>query len=235
MISPTVRMHGFDSPSFATLCTLAARRDTTSRHEVHLLHEAGHVLAVVDSVEGHIAAPFTALTDAADAARALRAERQADRAIVADVASLRTTVAKSEATVTGKLTQPGLMLLMQQTFRDCSGVVADPPLPSLDGWRALEQRLRDAGDGAFVLAAGTAPHWPIALRGRLEAGAIVEVTDLPAPAVAVLPALYGLPALLGERLAVSLLTSYDDLAATFDAADVGRAILDRLGEPVELS
>ena len=235
MISPTVRMHGFDSPSFANLCALAARRDTTSRHEVHLLHDAGQVLAVVDSVEGRLSPSFTTVADPADAARMLRAERQADRAIVADIAALRTTVARAEATVSGGLSQPGLMLLMQQAFRDCAGVVTEPPLPSLDGWRALEARLRAAGDGAFVLAAGTAPDWPIALRGRLESGDIVGVTDLPAAAVAVLPALYGMPALLGERLALALVTSYDDLSAAFGAADVGSAILDLLSESVELS
>lgn len=235
MISASVRMHDFDSPSFTNLCALAARRDTARKHEVHLLHDAGRVLAVVDTIDGPVTPPFTTVSDAAGAARELRAARAADRAVVADAAALRATVAQAEATVTQAMTQPALILRMQQAFRDCAGVVADPPLPSLDGWRALEQRLRDAGDGVFVLAAGTAPDWPIALCGRLVAGDIVEVTDLSAPAVAVLPALYGIPALLGERLAVALVTSYDDLEATLGAADVGRAILERLSGPVELS
>src|SRR4051812_1798433 len=195
-------MHGFDSPSFATLCALAARRDTASRHEVHLLHDAGKVIAVVDTVDGPRTVPGEPMTDAGATARQLRREHGADRAIVADAAVVRSALAAAEQAVSPGLPQPALMLLMQQAFRDCAGVVADPPLASLDSWRGLERRLRDAGDGMFVLAAGQAPRWPVALCGRLEAGLVTEVTDLPAEAVAALPALAVLPGLLADRVAL---------------------------------
>jgi hypothetical protein len=234
VISPQLRTHGLDSPSFATLCALVAGRDTAPRHEVHLLHDAGRVLSVVDSVAGRVAAPADVVTDAVRTAQALREQHGADRAIVADAVALREMYAAVEATVTPRTNQPALLLAHQQAFRDCAGVVADPPLPPVTSWRALEQRLRDAGDGTFLIAAGTAPSWQIALWGCIRDGVITDVTDLPPAAVDLLPALYAVPALLGERIAVALVTSYDGLRAILGAADVARAILDNLSGPVEV-
>lgn len=218
MISPLLHTYDLDSPSFATLCALVARRDVAQSREIHVLHDDGEVLSAVDTVDGPIHPPAGPVDDTAALAVRLREEHGADRVIVADARAVREMLAAAEAQVTPTLPQPALMLMLQQAFRDCAGVVADPPLPSLNSWRALERRLRDAGDGLWLLAAQAADgSLPIALRGELRDGLVATVTDADGDDVQA----HGFVA----RLVVPLPT----LEQIFTAADVPAAILEHLG------
>jgi hypothetical protein len=234
VISADVRMHDFRSPSFATLCALLVARNTAPTHEVHLLHDAGRVIAVVDTVEGPLPGPFADVVDPVASARTLREARGAARSIVAEAGALRAALAAVERGVTASWTQPSLLVALQQAFRDCAGVVADPPLPSLAGWRLLQERLAGAGDGAVVLAARDGDAWSIAIAGRLVGGVIVEATDLAPDAIASLPELDALAVALGERVAAALVTSVEDLRRIFSSPDVATEIAAALTGPVEL-
>ena len=233
MIAAHVRMHDFASPSFARLCAMASRRDTARRREVHLLHDNGRVLSVVDTVSGRLDPPFAEVADAAGAARQLRELRQADRAIVADAAALRAMLDEVEARVTPQTSQPALMLLHQQAFRECPGVVCDPPMGELTSWTELAQLLRNVGDGAFVIAAGSSDEWSIALCGSLRDGLIVEVTDLPPAAVDALPDLARVARVLAQDVVLALVTELATLEEILASTDVARGLLDRLTTPAE--
>jgi hypothetical protein len=217
MIAGSVRMGGFDSPSFARLCAIAARRDLNRGRELHVLHDGGRVLSVVDTADGPVRNEWAPIGDAHATAKRLRAEHGVDRVVVADASTLRAAYAAVEATVDPTWSQPGVMLALQQAFRDCPGVVCDPPLGALDAWRAVEQTLIEAGDGGFVIAASDAEDWPIALTGRLRGGLIVEVTDLAPDDVRRLPAL---PA----GTVASIVTRLDVLEDALTSAAVGAAL-----------
>jgi ribosomal protein L30/L7E len=234
MISGQVAMHGFDSPSFAALCALAATRDVAPRHEIHLLCDGGEVLTAVDTSTGRLPGPWERVIDPLATAQALRCERGVDRVIVADQSAVAGMMRSVEAEVTKDVTQPGLFIQLQQAFRRTPGIVADPPMPSLDSWRALSDRLASAGDGMWVLAAREGDNWPIALCGRLRGGVIVEVTDLPPAARDRLPKLDSAAPELAEPIVLALVTELDVLRQALHADDVAAGLLACLSTPTEL-
>lgn len=228
MISPWIRMHGFASPSFPRLAELASGRDMGGDHEVHVLHDAGTVLAAVDTRSGRV--PFEPGEEPLSLARRLRQERVALRVVVADRGPLRDAIAAAESKVRPDTPQPVLMMLMQQAFRDCPGVVCEPPLADLAGWHRLKEHLHAVGHGLVVIAAAEDGTWPIALLGRLEDGLVVELTDLPQEAVDLLPDLEAVGASLGSRVALALVTTHEGLREVLLAPDVAGALLDALQE-----
>ena len=236
MISAQVAMHGFESPSFATLCSIVATRDTAARREIHVLHSAGQVVAAVDTAAGRLAGPWPAVTDPSDLARGLRQRHQVDRVVVADEASVAAMMRDVEDTVTPALPQPDLLLAFQQAFRTSPGIVADPPLEPLSAWAGLRDAMIAAADGALVLAAAddTSDGWPIALLARLRDGVIAEVTDLPPAAVVRLPDLAAVAEAIGERIALALVTDVTRLTQMLHAPDAAAAIVTALTGPTEL-
>jgi hypothetical protein len=231
MIAATVRMHGFDSPSWARLCAIASHRDRGRERELHVLHDSGRVLAAVDTAEGPVRRDWANVVGPADTARRLREEYGVDRVVVADALAVRAMLAGIEEQVTPAWSQPDVLVAMQQGFRDCAGVVCDPPMPRLDAWRELAAQLSKAGDGAFVLAASTVDGWPIALTGLLAGGLVVEVTDLPADAVAFLPDLDAVAVALGAVIVAAVVVPLADLEAALTSRDVAAALLGHLVTP----
>jgi hypothetical protein len=234
MISGQVAMHGFDSPSFATLCALAATRDVAARREVHLLCDGAEVVAAVDTSTGRLPGPWPPVTDAAATAKKLRAELGVDRVIIAEQSAVAAMMRSVEAEVSAELTQPELFIRLQQAFRDAPGVVVYPPLPLLASWRALSARLGAAGDGSWILAACDGDQWSIALCGRLRDGVIVEVTDLPQAARDALPALSDVELALGEPIVLALVTDLETLRRALHAEDVAAGLLACLSTRTEL-
>lgn len=221
MIAGGVRMHGFETQSFARLGALAVRRQAERSHELHVLHEAGRVLSVVDTARGRLRGVWEDVTDPIATARRLREEHGVDRVVVADAEALREMLASVEADVTQAWSQPDVFLALQHGFRDCAGVVCDPPSPSLQGWDEIRRSLAVAGDGRFVLAASDVPDWPIALGGIVEGGLIVEVADLSRDEVAMLPE-------LSPGVVVAIVVTMEQLAAALSSADAGSALMRHL-------
>lgn len=154
MIAPGVRVVDVEPDGFGVLCALLAGAQMSGHGELHLLHDAGHVLRAVHTQTGATSDYHEPIVDPPGRARELRALTGVDRVVIVDRSGLSALAPALAAAGPAEVDQPEMIRRSTAAFWSSPAVATDPAPPDTAGWEALSRHLRTLGDDYWGLLAG---------------------------------------------------------------------------------
>lgn len=215
MIDPAVPIVHLDADGVRRLMSLVVRRQVSESTQLTVLHEAGRVISVVHSRDGHLLGHRGLITDPVAAAGALRRSAGVDRVVMLDRARLDDLAAAVVEAARRLPSQGDLLLEAHDLYWHHPAVVTDPAPPA-SSWAPVRDLLRALPDGWLHLSLGDDPR--LDAHVLVRSGWVAAITGRDPGAGAVLRVVLG----------------WDDVEAITAAADPVAALadaLDRLAQP----
>lgn len=175
MIDPAAPITHLDPGGVRHLMALVRHRMDASGHTLTVLHDAGVVVAVVDSNLGHVAGHREAIADAGARAAELLGLTGVERVVVLDRSQLDA-VGAAVVELARQLPSQGDLLLAANDLWWSHPAVATAPVPPISSWAPVRQALRKMPDGWLHVALGGDDGPQLDAHLRVEGGWVREIT-----------------------------------------------------------
>jgi len=215
VIDPAVPITHLDPDGMRRLMSLVVQRSGADDIQLTVLHDAGRVVGVVHSVEGHVDGHREPVSDPQATAAALLKETGVDRVVVLDRPRLEDLAAAVVDAARWNPSQGDLLLAAHDLYWS-HPAVATAPAPPLPTWAPFRDLLRALPDGwLHIQVGGAGEDEPVLVAClRLANGSISEIT--------------GRDPGIEPRLRLDL--TWDHVARIANAPDPTAALVDVLDE-----